>query len=88
VVLRLRFGVESVVLEFELWVLVLLSLGSGLGFDLSVRELDLALDLKNPILLSWSRYLWDLVVVPFSAVFGVLDVWFGLVWFGFGLGGI
>jgi hypothetical protein len=57
VVLRLQFGVESVVLEFELWALVLLSLGSVLGFDFAVRELDLALDLKNPILLSWSCYL-------------------------------
>jgi hypothetical protein len=85
--LRLRFGVERVVLEleFELWVLVLVLLslesawGCGLdfGFDL-VRELGLDLDLKTPILLALE------FGIAFSAVFGVLDVGFGLVWFGFG----
>jgi hypothetical protein len=58
--LRLRLGVETVVLEFELWVLVLLSLesvwGCGFDFDLVLRPWDL--DLKNPISLSLGFGIW------------------------------
>lgn len=78
--LRLRSGVESAVLEFELWGLVLLSLesvwGCGFDFDLVLRPLDL--DLKTPISLSlgFGIWLWCLSARRLvSLMLGLVLVW-------------